>query len=130
MQVATIEFTEKRHSRWGASGYHRWKADACPGSVRRIRDYAPPELLIHDEVKEDGIEAHGFAEALLKAGDIVKRAHIKARFANNNGDHKLMRDVADYVDYVDVVANGRDPARELSHLRGGERAPVAGPDQP
>lgn len=111
MQVATIEFVEKKHSQWGASGYHRWRRGACPGSVRQIRKHAPPELEIHDEVREDGIEAHGFADVLQKAGDIVKRAHLKARFANANGDHKMMRHVVDYVDYVDVLANAPDSQR-------------------
>lgn len=111
MQVATIDFVEKKHSPWGASGYHRWKRGACPGSVRQIRNHAPPELIIHDEVREDGIEAHGFADVLQKAKDIVERAHFKARFANANGDHKMMRHVVEFVDYVDVLANAPDSQR-------------------
>lgn len=114
MEIATIEFQEKRHSATGASGYHRWRQSACPGSARQIRLYAPPELDIPDEVRDDGIEAHGLAEVLLRAvnkqgkPDVVERARVKAKFSNANGDHKMLRHVQQYVDYVDVVNSAPD----------------------
>ena len=106
MEYAKIEFVPKVHSEWGASGYHRWSVSrgGCPGSVRHIRENAPPELLIDDEVKDDGIEAHGIAEVLLKARDPSLRAVLRARANVNGGDLFLLNAVNKYVNYVEELA--------------------------
>lgn len=106
MEYAKIEFVGKVHSEWGASGYYRWSTSrgGCPGSVRHIRENAPPELLIDDEVKDDGIEAHGLAEAWLKEREIPQRAVLKAKANNNGGDLVMLNAVAKYVNYVDELA--------------------------
>lgn len=105
MEIAKIEFAPQAHSDTGASGLRRWRADHCPGSVNLIRDKAPPELDIDDEVRDDGIEAHGFAERLLTAKDAGARSVLKATFNNNGGDDAMFWGVVNYVDYVNLLAS-------------------------
>lgn len=106
MEYAKIEFFPKVHSEWGASGYYRWSTSrgGCPGSVRHIRENAPPELNLDDEVKDDGIEAHGIAEAFLKARDPGLRAVLRARANVNGADLFMLNAVNKYVNYVDELA--------------------------
>lgn len=106
MQIATIEIVPKIHSETGASGFHRWSTTrgACPGSVNLIRDKAPPELDIPDEVRDDGIELHGLGEVLLKERDDVARRVLKAKFQNNKGDLDILLAANKYVAYIDQLS--------------------------
>lgn len=103
--IDVIEIKEKRHSATGASGYHRWKSDACPGSVKMIREKAPPDLLIPDEVRDEGIEAHAIAEAFLETPGSEERGALKTKLANaEDASFKMINDIQGYVDYVERLA--------------------------
>lgn len=104
MQTAKIEFAPKRHSQTGASGLHRWRADRCPGSVRMIRENAPPELDIADEVRDDGVEAHGYSDLILSATDDSDRAAKQAQFFAEVKDTEMRQGVMRYVNYVRTLA--------------------------
>lgn len=104
MQNAKIEFAPKRHSQTGASGLHRWRADRCPGSVRMIRENAPPELDISDEVRDDGIEAHGYSDLILSAENPADREAKIAQFFAEVHDKEMQQGVMKYVNYVLTLA--------------------------
>jgi len=117
MQIATIELPIREHSEVGASARERFSK--CPGSVRLSR-YAPPE--VPREYTEDGIEAHAFAEVVLKERDHGQRAVLYATWTNNGGDLEIFRSVVSYSRYFERYASipgaiyGIEDALDLSWL--------------
>lgn len=90
----------KAHAELNSSGSHRWMN--CPGSVKLSRQFPSSSSIYADE----GTLAHDAAEQLIQTGNVTA-AHRKkinqfyeAHPELNGSDEVMIRELADYVEYV------------------------------